>query len=317
MRVGIVRRLPSFTPLPALAFMQMYSDSHASVLVAHEPTREYGPIHYHASNPAPEPAPAIRAWLDAGVQPIASSVVLHPAVDGDEVSIPETRVLALLVQSDPVLLARVLCLANGIGPRRDIDTADEALRIVTPAVAARAMRALTPIPSTPPWGGAAPVRDALLGRCVAMALTARRLARYLGMSRIDATMSYLAALLDGFGLLSIVASDPSMHAALFTALRDATRPPGTSLRDAPALAGYWAISAQIARRWDAPQAVIDALDIASSEAGQLVHASDALIAAKAARRSQRDALEQLLPGARHADAGDAGGDIDVAFLPDH
>ncbi|HEU4622156.1 MAG TPA: hypothetical protein VFS42_08015, partial [Burkholderiaceae bacterium] len=105
------------------------------------------------------------------------------------------------------------------------------------------------------------------------------------------------------------ADDDELTVTLGTAFEQPVAP----LRRLPELAGYWMLSARVARQWEAPLKVVLALEHACSDAGMLLGACEALILAKLHGTSQRAALMRALPESLVPLDHDATTEVDLAF----
>lgn len=297
---------------------QTHSDLNSSTLSAQEPIRDYLPLDVQPSDKRlPLQASSLVQDL-LSIEPRLTIRTIEPS-DIERAAQHPSRMLALIAQTHPALLACLLCHANKNGPptpRGYADTAEEALRILGPELSAAAL--LDAVEASP---SASRIDDecfhALMQRAIGLAFTARRLARHLGFSRNDTTVLYLAALMDGMGLCAVL---HAAHAAVPTLAQTLNRSftlPETPLRRTDALNGYAFLSAKLARRWSAPSGVVQALEHANSDAGLVLEACERLLIAKRVGTSQRQVLLHTLPDALVPGDSAPHADVDIAFVWDH
>jgi hypothetical protein len=223
----------------------------------------------------------------------------------------DPRLLALIAQKDPVYLARLLTAANGRSAAAEgAHTVDEAIRALGVNEAYALMRTSA-------------ARQYLLMLSVSLSLTTRRLSALLRMSAQAAMDATLAAFLDILGVYALLVHEHAHRATLETELLGLAAQRAPLPREAPWLAGYTAVSVQLAQRWGARpavaatvQAVVGSLQAPASMETRVLALAHELVAAKLANTAPESAsfassllLEPVL--AEHAGSGRA---LELAFL---
>lgn len=236
----------------------------------------------------------------------------------------DPRLLALLAQKDPVYLARLLAAANGrSAPDEGAYTVDEAIRALGVNEAYALMRASAQAVEYCAHDRTAPARQYLLMLSVSLSLTTRRLSTLLRMSAQATMAATLAAFLDMLGVYALLVHEHAHRARVETELLGLAAQRAPLPREAPWLAGYTAVSVQLAQRWGARpevaatvQAVIGSLETPASMQTRVLALAHELVAAKLANTAPESAsfassllLEPEL--AEHAGSGRA---LELAFL---
>lgn len=169
----------------------------------------------------------------------------------------DARLLTLLAQKDPVYLARLLTAADTA--KADICTVEEAIRVLGARKAYALMRAAADTVSYPAHDRTAPARQHLLTLSVSLTLTARRLGSALHLPARASMELVLAALLDVLGVYALLVFEHPGREALEAYLLELAARRQPLARTAPELAGWGAMSRQLARRWGARTEVIATL----------------------------------------------------------
>jgi HD-like signal output (HDOD) protein len=239
-----------------------------------------------------------------------------------EKSRQDNRVLALLAQKDPVFLTRLLCLAaqpEVTRGKRYARNAEEAIELIGTASTLNAMLEIVQIGA--PVIAADRARHTAMQfvarRCLAYALTARRLSAYLELDDASASRLLLAALLDNLGLFVAIHADCEESALIQGELADRyDKGDGTDyiLRQSPLLRDYSLLAVQLGRTWQVPTDILDILESSKNPLHCLLLAVERMIDAKRRKVSQQQALLELIRIYPDWAARLRPGEIDLAVL---
>jgi HD-like signal output (HDOD) protein len=234
----------------------------------------------------------------------------------------DNRILALMAQKDPVFLTRLLSLAaqpEYTRGKRYARNAEDAVELIGAASALDAMLEIADISprSASSDKSSRMAQQFVLRRCLAYALTARRLAAYLELDNASASRLLLAALLDNLGLAVAIHADCDESAVIRRAL--AERDDGANsadyiLRQSSLLGDYGLLAVQLGRTWQVPHDILDILESSKNPLHCLLLAVERMIDAKRRKVSQQQALLELIR--EHTDwaARLRPGEIDLAVL---
>jgi HD-like signal output (HDOD) protein len=173
----------------------------------------------------------------------------------------DARLLGLLAQRDPVLLARLLSLANSAGLRRArrVGNAHEAVAVLGTERSYALLLASAQAMSFEVPAASATAAHYLLQQAVSVSLTAQRLSRLLRTGDTDSDVVFLAALLDVLGLHVLLATTHPRQAAVQQLFARCTQTRGALPLDHPDVYGWRAVSVRLARRWESETGVIATL----------------------------------------------------------
>lgn len=173
----------------------------------------------------------------------------------------DARLLGLLAQRDPVLLARLLSLANSAGLRRArrVGNAYEAVAVLGTERSYALLLASAQAMSFEVPAASATAAHYLLQQAVSVSLTAQRLSRLLRTGDTDSDVVFLAALLDVLGLHVLLATTHPRQAAVQQLFARCAQTRGALPLDHPDVYGWRAVSVRLARRWESETGVIATL----------------------------------------------------------
>lgn len=211
----------------------------------------------------------------------------------------DPRLLALFAQRDPILLGRILALANSAqfsgrgGP--PITSLDKAIRLLgvndtyTMMLGASLAYALTE------HMGLKNVQKFLVQHTFTRWNTARSLCRYLSLEPGLAFVLQLGALIEPLGIYAALLYQGGISGQIKSAIENLiNKKCQVASCGNCEFGGYAEISARIAEAWGTPERVIKAIVDPASEDGTLIKATDELIGAKIRGESQMVALVAIL-----------------------
>jgi|GEM_PF-6045990 len=235
-----------------------------------------------------------------------------------EKSLSDTRVLTLLAQKDPVFLTRLLSLAmqpEVTRGKRYACNAEDAIEMIGASNALAAMLEITnDKQSTPVHNVRHLAEKFVLRRCLAYALTARRLAAYLELDSASTAQLLLAALLDNLSLYVAIHADCSESIVIQRELAKRDDNIGYILRHSPPLADYSLLAIQLGRAWHVPIDILDILESTKNPLHNLLLAVERMVDAKRRKVSQQQALLELIRGHTEWASRLRPGEIDLAVL---
>jgi HD-like signal output (HDOD) protein len=180
----------------------------------------------------------------------------------------DARLLGLLAQRDPVLLARLLSLANSAGLRRArrVGNAHEAVTVLGTERSYALLLASAQAMSFEMPTASAAAAHYLLQQAVSVSLTAQRLTRLLhaGDNDADPDVVFLATLLDVLGLHVLLATAHPRRDAVQRLLTGCAQAREPLPLEHPDVRGWRAVSVRLARRWESETGVIATLVQASA-----------------------------------------------------
>jgi hypothetical protein len=239
----------------------------------------------------------------------------------------DNRILALLAQKDPVFLTRLLCLAaqpNVTCGERFATTADDAIEMIGASSALAAMMEIANLHPGPRHAASPELADKshqsrlaeqqfILARCLAYALTTRRLSAYLELNAQAASQLLLAVLLDNLALWVAIHAECNEAE---TVRRDLAQSSNESyiLRHSPLLADYNLLAIQLGKAWNAPSDILDILISGKNPLHSLLLSVERMVDAKRRKASQQQALLELIRGHAHWAARLRPGEIDLAVI---
>jgi HD-like signal output (HDOD) protein len=230
----------------------------------------------------------------------------------------DPRLLALLAQQDPVLLSRILVLANssGVLPASANKTTnlDMAIRLLGATMTYSLMLGVAMGESLLGKMGDAKVRRFLTKSAFSRWHTARNLSRYLRLEHDQAFTVQMGALLEPLGVYAALLSMSDVAEKVRSAIEQAIERGEPACFQACGFTNYQEISAQVAAEWGAPPRVVQAMLPGESEDVALTDAVDALIEAKLQGSSQVEALVGALRGQPRWDSEPTSLEIDLASL---
>ncbi len=209
----------------------------------------------------------------------------------------DPRLLALVSQKDPVYLGQLLSLANSAAymyPGPPVTTAEAAVRRIGVRAVYGVLLACALVASFPEKENFRQQRRVLLNYAVSTCLTAKRLSSWLQLDDTVAGHLNLGSLLSVAGLFAGLLSEGTVAQRFAPALGPEQE--GANLRERPALQGFCALSAHVAKLWGAPAALCEAL-LDSGNAhpgtpeGTLLATVESLVHAKATRQDQWNYLQ--------------------------
>lgn len=204
----------------------------------------------------------------------------------------DPRLLSLVAQKDPVHLGRILSLANSAAyfyPGVPVTTAESAVRRLGVRDTYAVLLACAMSASFPEQVNLRVQRRYLLNYTVSVCLTAKKLATWLRIDESRSAYLNLGALLTSAGLYAGMLAGGSVADRFKTQL--ANMHESADLRKQPMLQGFCLLSEQVARRWKAPEPVLEALHDSAkpnpeTESGILLSTVEALVHAKATGTKQ-------------------------------
>lgn len=236
----------------------------------------------------------------------------------DQDSRSDLRLLALLAQQDPVLLSRLLVLANSAGvlPATANKTVnlDTAIRLLGATMTYSIMVGVAMGESLLGRVADAKVRRFLTKSAFARWHTARNLSRYLELVPDQAFTVQMGALLEPLGVYVALLCMPNVAERMQLAIEKAIAGGQPTCLQACGFTDYKALSAQVAAGWDAPPRVVQAMLPGDSEDVALTAAVEALTEAKLRGHSQVEALVAALRGQPRWAAEPDSLEVDLASL---
>lgn len=166
----------------------------------------------------------------------------------------DTRLLGLIAQKDPVILARLLTLAN-LSPERPenrtLESVQQAIAVLGPEQAYTTMVVLSQAQEFSRHPRDVATQQYLLRQAVNVSLTARRLARLLQLSSAQAQATFLAALIDVLGMYTLLVADHPWHDKTAAILSEHARKGSPLPRQSEWFEGYRTVSTRLAEKWEA------------------------------------------------------------------
>lgn len=170
----------------------------------------------------------------------------------------DTRLLGLIAQKDPVILTRLLTLAN-ISPERPqnrtLESVQQAIAVLGPEQAYTTMVVLSQAQEFSRHPSDIATQQYLLRQAVNVSLTARRLARLLQLSANEAQATFLAALIDVLGMYTLLVADHPWHDKTASILSEHARKGSPLPRQSEWFEGYRTVSSRLAEKWEAGSSV--------------------------------------------------------------
>lgn len=235
-------------------------------------------------------------WSSVAIPPLGESAQRLLALD--EEGRNEPRMLALFAQQDPILLGKVLSLANSAAIRPvntdPIVSIDAAIRILGVTTTYTTMLAVLLDSNFGGFAEPLPVRRFLTKNSFTRWSTGVALSRFLKLTGDDVLVVQLGALLEPLGiyvaLLDTNHAGAEVHARISDAIRN-NKPPSAECCE---FTGYAEVSAKVAEQWGAPERVVQAVAQVGGGDAVLMRALGAVICAKVKGTSQIEALMAVL-----------------------
>lgn len=222
----------------------------------------------------------------------------------DEEARNEPRLLALFAQQDPVLLGKVLSLANSAAIRPvNVDpvvSLEGAIRVLGVTTTYTTMLAVLLDSSLGAYLEPLPVRRFLTKNSFTRWSTGVSLCRLLRLTGEDVLVVQLGALLEPLGVYVALLAADGVGVAVKARIDEAIRENRPASTECCGLTGYAEISAKVAEQWGAPARVVQAVAQVGDGDAALMRALAAVISAKVNGASQIEALMRTLqesPGA--------------------
>jgi HD-like signal output (HDOD) protein len=224
----------------------------------------------------------------------------------------DLRLLGLIAQKDPVILARLLTMANVAPERpenRTLESVQQAIAVLGPEQAYTTMVVLSQAQEFSRHPSDIVTQQYLLRQAVNVSLTARRLARLLQLTPDQTQSTFLAALIDVLGLYALLVADHPWHDKTAALLCEHARKHAPLPRNNEWLEGYRLVSTRLAEKWEAGPTV------AATLSGELVPGGHTqlpttvlglaheLVAAKLENARPREAAFSGLAAVREASSG--------------
>lgn len=218
----------------------------------------------------------------------------------DEEGRGDPRLLTLFAQQDPVLMGRLLAMANSAAMlppgAKAVSTTEGAIRVLGVMSTYATMLGAAMEGTLLAKLEFAEVRRALVKNSFTQWSTARNLARFLGLSGDDAFVLQLAALLEPLGIYAALLHPGGVSDKVRAVIESSIKEGGAAGSQSWALSDYASVSAQICEAWGAPPRVVAAVAEPTSDDGGLVRATLQLIRTRVAGMSQTESLVTSLEG---------------------
>lgn len=241
-------------------------------------------------------------WSTVSIPPLGESA--QRLLSLDEESRNEPRMLALFAQQDPVLLGKVLSLANSAAVRpinaAPIVSLDGAIRVLGVTTTYTTMLAVLLDSSLGAYLEPLAVRRFLTKNSFTRWSTGVSLCRLLNLSGEDVLVVQLGALLEPLGIYVALLDEDGVGKEVLFRIEEAIRLQKPVSTESCGLTGYAEMSAKVAEQWGAPPRVVQAVAQVGDGDAALMRALGAVIAAKVNGASQIEALTTTLeesPGA--------------------
>ena len=235
-------------------------------------------------------------WSSQEIPPLGDSTERLLALDEEGRSDP--RLLALFAQQDPVILARLLAMANSasLSPpgSKPVTGAEGAIRVLGvlstyTTMLGGAMGGTLLVKVEQPE-----IRRFLTKNAFTHWTVARNLSRFLSLDADDAFALQLAALLEPLGIYAALLQLGDIGALVRAELERVMKAGGVACSHACEFGDYASVSASIASQWGAPARVVAAMTASTTADGVLLRATLELIKAKLVGKPQIIVLDGIL-----------------------
>jgi HD-like signal output (HDOD) protein len=235
-------------------------------------------------------------WSTQELPPLSESAQRLLSLTEEDKEDP--RLLALFAQKDPILLGKLLSLANSalnLSPGgKPTTTAEGAIRQLGVTSAYATMLGTALADTFADKLDLAEIRRFLVQHSFTRWNTARGLCRFLGLDASQSFVLQLAAILEPLGIFAALLHGGALSQQIRECIETAIRERRAASCKSCEFEDYTMVSAKIAAAWGTPQRVVDAINSSDNEDGVLVRAVDALIGAKLKEESQAEALKNVL-----------------------
>ena len=208
----------------------------------------------------------------------------------------DSRVLSLIAQKDPVQVTKLLILANSAAFGRHtlaVSTVPEAIRVIGAKNAYSTMTAIAMANSFASLKVSGAIKSFILSQALSASLTARKVASRLDLDEQSVSTLVMGSLFLPLGLYLALMSNMPLANKVANALTAVIASSSRDLRGHEDLEGYNQLGQELAKSWDAPHAVIDALRDSKSVNGLLLQAIEAVMTASATKNSQLECLVEI------------------------
>lgn len=252
-------------------------------------------------------------WSPVAIPPLGESA--QRLLSLDEEGRNDPRLLALFTQQDPVLLGKVLSLANSAAFRPvNVDpvvTLEGAIRILGVTTTYTTLLAVLLDSSLGTYLEPLAIRRFLTKNSFTRWSTGVSLCHLLNLRGEDVLVVQLGALLEPLGVYVALLENDEVSIAVKGRIDEAIAMNRPASTESCGLTGYAELSARVASQWGAPARVVEAVSQVGDGDAALMRAVGAVIAAKVKGESQIDALTQTLEGSSSALQPRTSSEIDI------
>lgn len=253
-------------------------------------------------------------WSSTEIPPLGDSTQRLLALDEDGRTDP--RLLALFAQQDPVILARLLAMANSTAllpsGSKPVTSAEGAVRVLgvrsTYTTMLGGAMAGTLLVKVEP----VEIRRFLTKNAFTHWSVARNLSRFLSLDAEDAFVLQLAALLEPLGIYAGLLQPGDIGTHVRDEIERVLKLGGAACSYACDFEDYTGVSALIATEWGTPARVVATMTVPTTPDGVLLLATVELIKAKLLGKSQIAVLGEVL--AEHEYWAGVNGTVDVDLV---